>query len=705
VTLGGLGWSSLRALWCGLAAFSTLAASAISAPPAAELTDDRRSYPAEAFAGYGPATATDMVERIPGIEFLLRDSAAYGDGERGLTGVTGRLLIGGRAVTVKQQDTRRLLDRIAADRVKRIDVLLASTATVKASPQSPAVDVVLHSSVGVGAGAGVWEASLQQVLQGHPRPGGKVVYAGAFGGFEYGIDAEVEPEYGFERRFLQIAGRDDELVESRSERVMEEGSAISVSSNGLWRLGEATLQVNGLVSDQDVQERQRNSAFRHWPATPAGPDGVEVEVQSDEEREWEFGGDIEIGGVGSRWRLAALHREVQERSRSREMQGADTASLVLVGREDERQHESESILRGTWRRILEDGAWISAGIEIAYNSLDTGLEVWDAANEVLVPRPVFNADQKIREWRAEPFAARQWAISPRLEVTAEVAGELSWLTQRGSDVSQARSDRYLRLRLELRYRLSAANRLDLAIERTVSQLDFGDFAASFDSDGDEVETGNPDLEPERAWQLRAGIERQLGNDSGRFGLRVFHHAVRQVTDRVPGPSGAQPGNVDRGRRQGFVAEAALALDGAGMPGAVLEVSWQHTESRLRDPFTGNHRAFQELPRDVAAVDFRHDLERWQLVYGFAAEYEGQRYEFDDQEEERRTAGPIVDAFLEKRLPHSLRARIELENLLNVRERRQRDLFERRGAGALPDEHETEIRQPARSVRLVLEGRF
>ncbi len=300
---------------------------------------------------------------------------------------------------------------------------------------------------------------------------------------------------------------------------------------------------------------------------------------------------------------------------------------------------------------------------------------------------------------------RQWSLSRWLELETGLAAEQSRLKQRGSDVRQARRDRYLRPRAELRYRLSPVTRLDLGIERTVGQLDFEDFAASFNSDDDEVEAGNPDLEPVRAWELRGGLERQLRDELGRVGLRLFHHHVRHVVDRIPGCGGPRPGNVDRGRRYDFIAEVALALDAAGIAGAVLEAAWQHTESRLRDPFTGERRPFGELPEDVVTLEFRHDLAGWQAAYGIAVEYAGARFEFDDQEVQRKTEALIVEAFLEKRLPWGLRARVELDNLLDARERRRRALFERRAPGVAPDEIETEQRREGMSVRIVLEGRL
>ncbi len=48
---------------------------------------------------------------------------------------------------------------------------------------------------------------------------------------------------------------------------------------------------------------------------------------------------------------------------------------------------------------LANGGWISAGVQVARNTLDTALEVRELEDGMLVPREVFNADQTIRELR------------------------------------------------------------------------------------------------------------------------------------------------------------------------------------------------------------------------------------------------------------------------------------------------------------------
>ena len=70
------------------------------------------------------------------------------------------------------------------------------------------------------------------------------------------------------------------------------------------------------------------------------------------------------------------------------------------------------------------------------------------------------------------------------------------------------------------------------LERTISQLDFGDFVASFDSEDDQVDAGNPDLEPEKAWQWKVTYERRLAEDAGVLEAQVYYNDIEDHIDKI-----------------------------------------------------------------------------------------------------------------------------------------------------------------------------
>ena len=71
----------------------------------------------------------------------------------------------------------------------------------------------------------------------------------------------------------------------------------------------------------------------------------------------------------------------------------------------------------------------------------------------------------------------------------------------GIDVSNSRSFTYLKPRFDLRWDRNDRDQVRATLERTVSQLDFSDFVASYDGRQDQISGGNPELEPERAAEL------------------------------------------------------------------------------------------------------------------------------------------------------------------------------------------------------------
>lgn len=696
----------LLAVGCVSTALASDPPSAVDAStgsPAEQLADlgSRQSYPAASLALGSAATATDLLRRIPGAEFLLRDSPLDEVQERGLTGSATRLLINGRPVTAKSQDARRLLDRIDAEDVVRVDVLISSTAVVAATPAEPAIDIILRSSEKVG---GRWEVALGQSARNRPRPAGKLVVSGQRGDFDYALDAEVEGVAELERGRRWTWTPDGTLAESVQEQVTERGREWSIGGNAVWNLQRMDLGVNTLLSEQRIRESDLMEA--RGPSLVGGSGWLATQRQHYLEREWEIASDLEVtAGEADRFEIATLYREEQESSRSQEIDAVDGARRA-VGREQERQTATEAILRGRWRRALAAGDWVSAGVEVSRNTLETTLDVQELEDGRLVPREVSNAEQTVEELRLEPFLIGRWSLSPWLAVLAEVKGERTRLTQRGSDVRQSRDDHFLLPRLELRAGLTPQLSLEVGVQWTVSQLDFGDFAASFDSRDREVNAGNPDLEPERALQWHAGLERRLADEQGRLGLRLFHHAVRDVLDEVPGPEGSRPGNLSKGERYGFAAEAAFLLDVIGLPNAKLELTWQRSESEVLDPFTAEVRSFRDLPRDIVAVDFRHDVESFALAYGMTLEYESRRRDFDDTEVEHESEGLMLDAFVERQLAGNFRLRLAVDNLLDSAERRRTSRFEpRRSTGAVPNEIETERFREGRALRITLAGQF
>ena len=95
-------------------------------------------YPASFFADARPATAYDMVGRLPGFSL---DTGA-GTSVRGFAGNAGNVLVDGTRPTAKNDDLQSILQRIPASNVERIELIRGSAPGIDMQGQSVVANVV-----------------------------------------------------------------------------------------------------------------------------------------------------------------------------------------------------------------------------------------------------------------------------------------------------------------------------------------------------------------------------------------------------------------------------------------------------------------------------------------------------------------------------------------------------------------------------------
>src|SRR6185503_20242562 len=132
--------------------------------------------------------------------------------------------------------------------------------------------------------------------------------------------------------------------------------------------------------------------------------------------------------------------------------------------------------------------------EGAYNFLSGTSDL--IVGGIAVPLP--SADVRVAERRAEVSAQANWKPSNRLLVEAGSRIELSRLTVSG-DAQNAVSFIFPKPRLFIAWSPGGQDQLRARFERTVSQLDFGEFVSSSSLEQGVVNAGNEKLVPERDW--------------------------------------------------------------------------------------------------------------------------------------------------------------------------------------------------------------
>ncbi len=126
------------------------------------------------------------------------------------------------------------------------------------------------------------------------------------------------------------------------------------------------------------------------------------------------------------------------------------------------------------------------------------------------------------------------------------------------------------------------------IERTVSQLEFRDFASQASLDAGTINGGNAELRPENAWEFEGGIEKRFWG-SGAILLSYTYSMVSDVVDLVPVGQFDAPGNLGDGTREKIAFGLSLPLERMGLSGTLLRFNGDWNWSKVDDPVTHESR--------------------------------------------------------------------------------------------------------------------
>jgi outer membrane receptor protein involved in Fe transport len=339
---------------------------------------------------------------------------------------------------------------------------------------------------------------------------------------------------------------------------------------------------------------------------------------------------------------------------------------------------TEAILRSSYSWPLNSSQNLELGLEGAINTLEKNVLLFEILPDgTLVPIDVFNSDSDVEENRYEFFSTHFFQLRDNIALESGLNVEYSKIEQFGADVDNARSFTYAKPRFDLRWDLDEANQLRASVERTVSQLDFGDFVANFNSDDDQVNAGNPDLEPEQAWEWKLTYERRLNNDNGVLEGQVFYNQIEDHMDRVAATEIiSAPGNIGDADLYGANLKGSWRLAPVGIQGAVIDAEYRFQDSETTDPFTGEKRPMKWKPQHRILVKFRHDVTAWKLNYTVDLEWFSERFRSDITYRDRnRSLTPRLNASAQYRLTDSLMLWADARYIVDDQTKRVRDRYD------------------------------
>ena len=684
---------------------------------AASVDDLSVVYEAAYFDQFQPVSVNDMVSRIPGIGLAL--GGGGGGGGRGLGGGAGEILINGQRITGKSNEGRSQLSRISADDVDYIEIIRGTSEEIDVRGGGQVVNIVLRATESRSSIAA--EISTDRMQDSKLAPGARLSYTGQNGNLNYLFHIQSDPNYV--NQVIRESSFDPEGVatERRLEESTRDQTNYETSVNLGYQFEKSMVQLNALYG----QTAPPTDITRGIIGLAEDNPSVNLEREANQGRRdnWELGGDYEYSFDNrSKFRFLFIVNDRDfDFTRERFLMGSDeeTKDLFLFSAARDR----ERIARSSYTFNLLAGQAIETGVEIAQTIRDSEIRLGNddeggepsAAHGGLFPVDVDNALSSVKEIRSEYFAIHNWQLTDSMSLETALVYESSEITQSG-DVGNSRSFGFFKPRVDYRYNLTESLQFRATAEKTVSQLSFSDFSATTDNSDDDQDTiaGNPNIRQEQTWRYDLNLEYRLPNNIGVLNSKFYYRDVSDVIDRIdvsPSPDNLQSarGNIGNGTRYGLNLDASTQLSYLGLPNALFTVRLGINESELLDPFLGIERRFGWSRRWNGRTEFRHDVNKYNLSYGFnysTQAREGSNYtRIDVFDIEREIPDYDLNLFFEKRAFGGVTFRFDMRNANDRNFCRERTRFDGATVDGIVEEIENSCRQPGVRYSLKIRNTF
>lgn len=632
-------------------------------------------YDSEYFAQYNPITAEDMLNRIPGTEGLVGGFGNDQEERRGLRSNTDQILIDGKRLTGKENQSSSFLEKLPAKSVERIELITGNVRELDTDVGVRVINVVLKE--GAGRGSGVAQVGTFVFSDGAVVPMGSLSYSGSVGNLSYNASTQLRPAQSPTDVVDIIRAPNGDRVSvieeerRQSQRQIEARGGLTYN----WESGK-TVQLNGLFTYFPRDNFDTTTTFLDPGNGSLIESGTVVDNIKGDNTTWEVSGDYSQS-LGKSLNFTGLfiysNSGIDRENQNFIQLGEDRTQ---TGGDNRDQTATEKILRGTLNWNIAKKHDLELGVEGAINTLDKDLDFFSIVNGAPVDIPIINSDQKITEDRIEGFTTYSWKPINGLEIETGLAAEYSSLTQIGSDVGTERSFTFVKPSLDIWYSVDSATQVWFSARRDVGQLDFDDFVATVNREDNEVLSGNPELAPEKSWDFEVGAERRLNDGAGVINGRVFYRRVNDVKDLIPfGLTDSQPGNLGSGDHYGAEIEGSIRFGRFTSVDAVLSGSFLIQDSKVADPFTGLNRRFGNQTKYEYSMEARHDVKSLGTSYGFDFSKKGPNLESDVAEFDSKSTTLDARIFLEQTITDGTILRLFWANMLKISNKRVRTVFD------------------------------
>jgi len=710
-----------------------LAGLSVSSTLAQDTSEDGSTviYPASYFEQWGPRTAQDMLDRIPG-----QGSGGGGNsfgggggsggggnpssGGRGLGSGSGGIdiMIDGKRTAGKNNQAGGLLRRIAADQVREIQIIRGTSGELDVRGSDQVINIVLFEALSSNSIS--WDATGLMAQDESFIPSGSIALNGQSGDLNYLLSLRSNPRYShsvtYEHSILADFQPNDTIDEDRiNER---QNNELSVNL-GYALSANSSIRINALYAEQD-SPTEIDRITRNLRTDPSSLT-VEQEDNPSDRDNWEVGGDYEVTfNNGNRFKLLGIANQNNQDSTRQRFKLVDDVfekNLFL----NTNSVTEERILRSSYTMDVTSEQNVEFGVERAQTILDSSLvlalrtsngipsEQYDG----LVPQNVSNANSRVEEIRYEPFVIHNWTIGPQMSLESTLIYELSEISQTG-DVTKSREFEFIKPKMDLRYNLTPTIQLRGTVERIVNQLSFSDFVASNDEQDNDRNTvaGNANLRQQTQWRYSFNTEYRLPDDVGVLNAEVFYADHEDVIDRIdvsPSDDNLQSanGNIGDGWEAGVDLSASVRMGMIGLPNLLVTPSFLVQDSEVTDPFLGIERRFQSYIRGQFRLTVRHDIPNWRFNWGFQNfdRVDGGLYRYDVDDIEFEIGDPRYNLFAEYIDRRGLTYRIDIQNASNNVRCRRRTRYVGRISAEILEEIENQCTTTGLDFSLRVSGTF
>ncbi|WP_299191957.1 TonB-dependent receptor plug domain-containing protein [uncultured Erythrobacter sp.] len=692
--------SAALALWAAPAFANEGDAALNEVGTASDEANTRRTFTPEDFARFAPRSALDMAQQIPG--FSIRDDNNGGGGggnDRGLGQADTNVLINGQRISGKSNGPVAALQRIPAEDVVRLEILDGASLDI-GGLTGQVLNVVTSSSGGV---TGQFRYSAEWRNFGVPfRWGdGQISLAGGSDNTSWTLSFENDAGRRGDEGLERVFDADGTLIDLRdeqsrfdSDRPTLSGSFARTAENG------NLLNLNGQVGANIF--RQSETSERTGLIDPR--DRSRLFRSREDEFNIELGADYTFSLGPGRLKVIGYHRYEDSPTVSSVVTQFSDGSAATGSRFIRDADEGETIGRAEY-----SVSGLGGDLQFALEGVKNYLEIESALEELSAaggfqPVAFDGASARVDEDRAEATITYSRALTGNLQMQLSLGGEYSKISQTGA---QGLTRTFYRPQGFAAFDWKANETLNVSgrVERVVGQLNFFDFIASTNLDQDRVNVTNANLVPPQSWLFEIEATQSLG-DLGSLNLRGFYEDISDIVDQIPIEGGGEaPGNIDSATTRGIEAELTLLFDPLGINGLRLDSSVELSESKVRDPLTGETREISGFDYISVDAELRQDFAGTNWAIGAAYRFDEDRPDVRLSEISQRTEGPgFARVFVEHKDVLGMTARFRVGNVLGRNNNFDRTFFTDRAAGQI-DGFEERRRRFGTIYSFDIEGSF